>query len=203
VAEYIIGTYIFKSKKEAQERYSQILKNWDCGEYIHDTDEHLLFALLDAHPWRKSIVGGSRIVGFILNETGYRSREVRAVRENGITVAMPIGRAFAKRNPTKLEVFRDRCRKAIAPQIIGFKRRSQELFGGFECEVTHQRLAWDEVHIDHVYPFECMIQDWLEQCAWDYSLASVSGFADWHSMKAQLRVVSKAYNLSRGKDDCV
>lgn len=202
MAEYVIGTYIFESKKAAQERYSKILSSWDLYENIQGDDIHLLFALLDAHPWRQSIVGSSRIVGFQLWPTEYRTRQIVAVRENGEIVKFPIRRAFAKRNKTKLELFRERCRRAIAPQIIGFKRRYWELYGYWECEVTHELLKLEDVHIDHIYSFECMLQDWLKDRPNEYSDASVEGFAEYHSQNAKLRVVSKTYNLGRRDYEC-
>lgn len=202
MSEYVINnSFIFKSKAEAKARYSLILKNWDLWEIIHGDDEHLLFALLDMHPWRKSIVGSSRVVGFRLVPTEYRGRSLDAIREDGSSAAFPLGRAFEKRNPNKLEVFRQRCRKAIAPQVIGFKRRYYEMFMTFQCAITGETLTWDNVHIDHVVPFEDMIQDWLKEHPGDYSQQSVQGFADWHSMKAELRVVSKEYNLARGRGE--
>src|SRR5258706_1161746 len=199
--EYIIGTYIFKTKAEAKARYSQILKDWDLYEYIQGDDIHLLNALLDHHPWRSSIVGKSHIVGFRLVPTKYRSRAIEAIRKDGSSAAFPLGRAFENKNPNKLEVFRQRCRKAIAPQIIAFKRRYYELFYSFECEVTGALLQWDEVHIDHVYSMESMIQDWLDTNNNDMSKKSVEDFAEWHSERAELRVVSKSFNLARGRQD--
>lgn len=194
MSEYVIGSYIFKSKAEAKKRYSKILGDWDLYEDIQGDDIHLLNALLDAHPWRKSIVGHSHIVGYRLVPTEYRGRAIEAMREDGTGAAFPLGRAFEKKNPNKAEVFRTQCRKAVADQIIRFKKARFERVNEVLCEITGKWITWDECHVDHVYPFEDLIQDFREA-----GYRTVEDFAEYHRAKAVLRCVHKDANLARGR----
>jgi hypothetical protein len=194
--EYVIGSYIFKSKAEAKARYSQILKNWDLWETIHGDDEHMLNSLLDAHPWRSSIVGKSRVVGYRLVPTEYRSRSIEAIREDGSSAAFPLTRAFEKRNPNKADVFRSQCRKAVADQIIRFKKAAFARTNTVWCELTGTWITWDECHVDHVYPFEDLIQDFRAA-----GYRTVADFVEYHRAKAVLRCVSKVANLARGRGE--
>lgn len=192
--EYVIGSYIFKSKAEAKERYSKILKSWDLYENVQGDDIHLLNALLDAHPWRKSIVGGSHVIGYRLIPTEYRNRAIEAIREDGTTAAFPLGRAFEKRNPNKADIFRKQCRKAVADQIIRYKKAAFETTDLVWCELTGRWITWDECHVDHVYPFEDLIQDFREA-----GYRTVEDFAEYHRARAVLRCVSKTANMARGR----
>lgn len=201
MAKYNIGKFEFPTKKAARERCSQILRG-TLFEKIEGEDADLLTEILGIHAWRKSIQGNCGVAFFCLVPTDFGGTQVKAIRTDGSEAAFPLTRIFEKRNPSKLENFKKNCRRAIAHQIINFKKQQFRYNPTVICQITQEPIGWDDTHIDHIYPFECMLRDWLKEHPEDYSKESVQGFAEYHYQNARLRCVSKAANLSRTDDRC-
>lgn len=203
MAKFNVGTFEFPSKKDAQEQYSFILYRNRVGLPITGKDDEMLRALLDQHPWRKSILAKQEIQYFKIEiDKTYHNKQIRAVRTDGTSAAMPLTKAFSKKATiTKAQGFRQRCREAVAPQILAYKR---QVFGEnglmlATCPITGDTLNYRWCHIDHVKPFEDLVREWEAKTNYDYSKKSVIAFAKWHSEVAVLQALSPKANLSKGR----
>ncbi len=199
-----IGSLEFPTKMAAKKRLSMIVEELRPGELIiHGKNFEVLLEVVSIHPWHSNLkrdnIAGFRVV---LNE--YRTKVLNIVRQDGSEVKLSAGRIFETRNPNKREKFVEKCRKAVSQQIIDFKR---DAFGDMRnsyvyCALTGVLIGWGECHIDHIYPFECMVKDFEKTINCDYSTKSVVQFTIYHYKYAQLRVVSTKANLSRKDHNC-
>ena len=201
--EFVIGDFIFKSKKAAMEAYALIAQTGKVGWPIEDeTAIKMLQALLDAHPWRKNMTrSGVQQFEVMLNPE-FHNKSIGIRRMDGTIVSLAVGRFFKTANPTSHELFRARCRRMIADQILEYKRKYFGRSDTAVCELTGEVILWNTCHVDHIRPFECLVRDWEQMTNFDYTNESVENFADYHQDHAQLRCISKAANLSRTDEGC-
>lgn len=200
---FYIDEFEFASKAEAQARVSSILHKYAVGTPILDPEDDLLLrSLARTHAWHRSIVG----VGIDHFEVGYKppyknSRTFVVVRLNGTRTFLAATRYFQLHNKDKAANFRSRCRLAIKPQIDQFRHTFFLIEREPMCPLSGVPLTPSTTHVDHVVPFEDLVQSWETMTNNDYSAKSVKAFAEWHKGHAVLRCIDRTANLQRGRNN--
>lgn len=119
--------------------------------------------------------------------------------------------------------FSDACRATIQNDLLDAKHRFfseyADAYGRVPCEITGNLIANDQAHLDHAYPtFGSLVITFRAARGWHHSIPtdvltlpkdnqtttvfaqkSISdAFRIFHHAEAQMRIISKAENLSRG-----
>lgn len=121
------------------------------------------------------------------------------------------------------------CRAIIGPQILDYRTSfwaahfklvraqvaAKEPISGYpRCEVSGKSLWSNKTHVDHVYPFVRMVNDWLAEISLDFGQINCvasrklkrlsmgedldKSWADYHAKHAKLRLIEAKANMSKG-----
>lgn len=208
MARVQVGDMEFPSKKEAKERFSQILNSAPFGEEFDS--HHPLFLPL------KNLVEMHLRAQFKIM-AGIKSFEIGSTEfgTKGFFVNTTCGQkndfSFIKCIDGEVSPFQNICkaaRKAVKPFIIAFRASQQP----FVCQITKEPILPFEAHADHFpIPFCVLVNKWLNEIKKHPALIKLDrngfgpsfsdqtlekSFFDFHSKNAQLRIIKKELNFS-------
>ncbi len=217
---YLLGNQWFCTKEDMKRHMQAMLQAYPLGGRTSLEDTEVLRALLEYHPRAAQKIG-----------CGIATFEVRAAPA---APGLPAGRCFyllrvdgstddfsylkCLAAPSPRALFRAICRRLIAPMMASYKDAYFQAHAGpddcIECPITHQRVSYEQAHVDHIPPatFEELVRGFVSLHDLDEStipLREIGGrmgqtFADddlaqnwtlYHQVHAQVRVVSAYANL--------
>lgn len=214
MAQFVVGTEIFTTKKALTERCRKILHRYEPEESIDAPDRDFLELLIAGyHPDAIDKIGCG-IRRMFVRRSEYGNFGFWLERTDGTQTDFSFVACIS--NPTPWQDFCRACRRAIADQILDFKSRSGP---PFVCEETGAILDDADVHVDHKSPFtfDEILRGFLGWAFIDYRtipvkpttdgiqgcfLANESVESSWrtfHRRVAELRIVSRKVNLSNCK----
>lgn len=207
----LIGSRLFKSKKEAQKHCQNLLAKFRPGDVVKEAEDiDFLWGAIQRHPDAKAKIGcGVQLFYVEADVFGGQRFCVRRLDETATHFSYP--KCF--RPPTAREEVSKALRLEILPQIIVFK---QDAFGNqrsIACSLTGVPVTWETSHVDHFNPDFCDLRDsFVAHRSFEsielYDDDSGSGkwlkdrefaahWVEYHRKYAQLRVTSIEANLGR------
>lgn len=206
----------FRTKKEAQLYFREILNRYELGCILGSTDLKDVIALIDRHPERDMKIGsGISYVKIVQNPEYQNKRCFWLFRNDGTDTDFSYLTCINGKAKTIEQEFVEACRVSIMDQIIEYKTDFFSRDGDKKCEETGVPVRWDTCHVDHITPFATIVREFIHllqispakemltessdrQCSVRFACQHTeSEWKTYHQMFAQLRVVSPEFNLSR------
>ncbi|MCL2290630.1 MAG: DCL family protein [Bacteroidetes bacterium] len=213
-----IGTKEFATKKEALNHYKTILNSYEFGEFLNDSDFSDILDLLETHPNKEEKIGvGIEKVRVSKLQHYYNTKAFELVRFDGSMVIISYIQRISSPQ-TSFTKFCKACREAIREDLRNvklayFKKTSKK--GKVKCQETGELDKYENLTVDHRQPntFSIIVDRFIElnnlnlenieyiEVAGDINeLADIElkeKFKQYHTEKANLRIVKKKLNLGR------
>ena len=224
-----IGKRSFRTQKAALQHYQAILYKYQDGDHVSDcTDHEDLVALLERYdPALESVgeptKGDGQIRHFerrLNTGTGWSSAGFWVVRQDGSETDFSYIDAVRGKPKGISQDFYGACRDAVALDLIQAKRRAFSEYGDaqgrVECELTGERITFDEAHLDHAWPnFSHLVSGFRAARGWSREIPTgvisepadgqtkatfmspevADAFRSYHHDQAVLRILSRQANL--------
>jgi Protein of unknown function (DUF3223) len=216
-----IGAKEFKFQKDALAFFKKMLNSYRANRTIEEGDHEFLLALLERHPEaaRKIGVGIKR---FYKAPTEMGTSCFWVERTDGSKTDFSYITAVKAQGKSLYQEFADACRNAVRADLIKTK---EEFFnqhgdehGKVECEISGEKMAIYESHLDHKKPltFQVIVNTFIAannitiskgmlstpqdaQFESEFSDQSTKRqFKEYHHRMAQLRIINPKANLSLG-----
>jgi len=201
------GGQVLRTKKAARERAREILNGYSIGETLLPKDLAFMLLLFERHP-EFDLKRGCGIASVQI-ESNWNSRGFWITRVDGSRTDISYRACLSP--PTHEQNVRNAMRTEIRDQIWDF--RKEHLKPEARCSVTDEPLTSNNVHVDHKYPFEDLLRDFL--AAWGLSAdqitirptfdketdtlladrALAAAWQKYHGERAELRLVTRYANL--------
>ena len=214
---YLVGSHAFRTKKDAEVFVQSILNRQPLGQELDSDDLTFVLALLELHPKAAEKVGVGVAGIAVVSEPTWGTRHFEVVRTDGSTTDFSFMKCLYP--ATKLRLFKQACRHAVADDIIEFRHRAFDAAddaGHIVCPILGVPVTRLEAHVDHEPPrtFDELVQEFIQREQIDIDEVAVTGLGDgelrkgladseledrwrqFHRMNAHLRVVSAKANLS-------
>lgn len=218
--------------KKTFEAYWRLLSAERVGTRFSGKDHRFLQQAAARHlPWEKVMARGPNYY-FKPILKKFHGRKVRGIalvspnssREIWIGKAAAINAVFPKPQAPE-NVFKENKKQALAalrqivePQMSAYRksiRRQIKSPSGLKirCAITKESLDHGEFHVDHIYPFKNLVEDWCRECRVDLEKLVVvcrgtkctlkdkvlaESFFDYHLMNAKLQPTTPKANLRKG-----
>lgn len=194
-------------KKQAMARCHEIVDRTADYKSVTDEDFEFLLWLLDRHP-RASEKIGDGVARLTVQPIAMGTRGFIIHRVDGSSTDFSYYKCISA--PSDVAEVRKAMRRAVADQVIAFKRGVVEQ-GPLVCAVTGEPLTWDSAHVDHAPPVFLVLADQWAALAGGYPAIHLSPSKDgeigrtllnpepwqaFHQEQARLRIVSRLTNLS-------
>jgi hypothetical protein len=220
---YLVGSEAFSTKKDAEAFVQSILNRNPLGQELLGDDLTFVLALLALHPKAAEKVG-TGVAGIrVVQEATWGTRHFELVRTDGSTTDFSFMKCLYP--ATKLQLFRQACRHAVADDIIEFRHRAFDTAndaGQLRCPVLDIPMTLQETHVDHEPPrtFDQLVQEFIQRERIEVDAVALTGLGDgelrkglanseleerwreFHRTNARLRVVSTKANLSAIRRTC-
>lgn len=216
-----IGTLTFKFKKDAKQFFKEMLARYRNNQNINEEDSEHLQNLLERHPEAREKIGCG-VRRFFKAPTDQGTSCFWLQREDESCTDFSYYTCVDKKGKSLYQEFAEACRQAVSEDLQKAKRDHFETHGDSEsrvaCEITGERIAIYESHLDHKKPmtFQVIVRTFIAANRIDIkpemlSIASdvqfVTTFVDkeieisfrqYHHGVAQLRIIKPKVNLSLG-----
>lgn len=211
----------FNSQKDAINFFKEMLSRYRNGQTVTGEDHDVLMALLERHPEaeRKIGIGVKRLYK---DKTDMPTSCFWIERVDGSKTDFSYRSAISAKGKSLYQEFLEACRVAVQDDLRLVKRSFFEQYGDqdgkVECDVTGERVALYESHLDHKKPltFEVLVRTFIGanslEPSKDMLVISQDGqvqtqfsdlglqqkFREYHHRMAQLRIIKADRNLSLG-----
>lgn len=227
----VIGAHSFPTQLAGLNHFKAILHHYKDGDRISDPNHYSdLVALIERFDDVLRGVGEiakgdgqvSRIEKRKNTGTGWSSSGFWIVRQDGTETDFSYIDAVKGKPKGASQDFYSACREAVALDLILAKKNAFALYGDsegqVECELTGKKIAFDDAHLDHAWPYFSQIvcgfraargwskeipegivtppRDRQTKCSF-VDAAVANAFRDYHNSQAELRILSKQANLSK------
>lgn len=210
----LIGNEVFASKAAARQRVQTLLHKYRPWQTVTDeSDVEFLWFLLLLHPSASEKIG-SGVSSFFVAADAFGGQKFCVRRTDGSSEHFSYLKCL--RQPTKREEVSKAMRAEVVPWVVEFKRRVFGTNQSVACALTGVSVDWHNAHVDHYDPDFHVLRDHFlvsEKMLFEQVLlvdapeggkvlkdrAFASRWYEFHARHAQLRVVTRAANLSRQK----
>jgi hypothetical protein len=211
----------FRSKSDAFAFFRAMLGRYHNGQTISDPDSSHLRNLLDRHPeaLQKIGIGVKRF---------FRARAVQGTdcfwleRDDAASTDFSIKSCVDAKGKSLYQEFAEACREAVQPELTRKKKVHFEMHGDSDgtvvCEVTGERVALYQSHLDHKKPmtFQVIVHTFITahnieirpemlcrpgdaEFAVTFADKDIEArFRDYHLRAAKLRIIKAKVNLQLG-----
>jgi len=212
-----VGEYEFSTKAEAKQFIQALFVRYQLGQSITGDDDVFVRDLIALHPATHEKVGcGIDHIEIRLDAEYKKNPCFYIIRTDGSGTDVSYIKCVDGESRRRL--VRPALRTAILPQIQRFKEL-QFSRGPLACPYTHEPLAIETCHVDHLPPmtFETVVTQWLKQESLtedtvqiterqddQYTrvmtdFAQIASWTAFHQANAHLRILSRRGNLSASK----
>ena len=148
------------TKKQILDKCKEIMYSHPIGTKLSGEELDFVMAVLKQHyNYEDKMKYGCK--GIVIRNNPYnpKYREFRIITDFGDEITFSPRKCLNK--PKHSAQVKRAMRNIIHDQIIEFRN---ELFksGVVKCEIPCEVLNQDNVHIDHIYPFDALVKDFLE-----------------------------------------
>jgi hypothetical protein len=211
----------FKFQKDAIAHFRNMLERYRNGQSIAGDDRDMLLALLERHPEADKKIGCG-VKRLYKDRTDMPTSCFWIERTDGSQTDFSYRTAISAKGKSIYQEFLEACRVAIQDDMRLTKKRFFERFsdrdGKVECDITGDKVAIYESHLDHQKPltFQVIVHTFI--CANDIEIKPEmlllaqdaqfqttlidpqlkDKFRRYHHKTAKLRVIKAEQNLSLG-----
>jgi Protein of unknown function (DUF3223) len=211
----------FPTKQAAILFFRGMLGRYRNGDTVAESDAALLALLLERHPEVLQKVGCG-IKRFYRNATSKGTDCFWLERHDGTVTDFSFKTCIDAKGKTLYQEFAEACREAVQPDLDLRKKEHFDKYGDSDgkvkCEITGQKVAIYESHLDHKKPttFEVIVHTFIAaskleinpemlskprdgQFAVTFVDKQIEGaFRSYHATIAKLRIITKNANLRLG-----
>ena len=208
-----LGARVYARKKDAVADVRRILHGSFVGVPLGGADSEIIRSVLDLHPGvaEKTAKG---VAGIVVREVEYRPGIIQRCffiqhpdgSETDFSFLVALG--MAPSGPTMAAA----ARHAVAPLMHQFKMSRFGSAGAINCEISGERISWDDAHVDHAapWPFSRIVSEFARQCGVPaihdedglrtvFTLqADAERFVTFHNDIAVLQVICRRLNMAKG-----
>jgi hypothetical protein len=215
-------------KGQLEKKWSEVVNSTECNYFVRGEDEKFLHAVIDLVPKWASIKTKGEVRYKIRNKK-FQGRAVRGAvlitpgskKEVWLGKGQVIAALFPRevQVPTYVQNKREALaamRQIIEPQIKSFRLSvNRQLQRGkiLKCSESGELISSSSFHIDHIYPFKNLVEEWCRgervdleridvycrgtKCYFKDTNLAESWF-DYHAINARLQALSAKANLQKG-----
>ncbi|MBD1810957.1 DCL family protein [Microcoleus vaginatus DQ-U2] len=211
----------FKFQKDAIEHFKNMLERYRNGQTIAGDDSDMLLALLDRHPQAGEKIGCG-VKRLYKDRTDMPTSCFWIERTDGSRTDFSYRTAISAKGKSLYQEFLEACRDAVQDDLRVTKERFFEDFadrdGRVECDITGDKVAIYESHLDHKKPltFQVLVDTFIgandieikpemlssaQDAQFQITIINLKlkkNFIRYHHKMAQLRVIKAEQNLSLG-----
>jgi len=217
----IVGNKEFKFQKDALAFFKEMLNSYRVNKTIEGEDHDLLLSVLERHPEADQKIGVG-VNRFYKAPTEMGTNCFWVERTDGSKTDFSYITAVKAKGKSLYQEFAEACRNAVREDLINtkkefFKQHGDEN-GKVECEVSGNKFAIYESHLDHKKPltFQVLVNTFIAannisiskemlstaqdaQFETEFIDQSIKNkFKEYHHKMAQLRILNPKINLSLG-----
>jgi len=216
----------FTTKKEATLFFRAMLGRYRNGDTVQEPDATYLLNLLERHPNAGQKIGCG-VMRFFKEHTDEGTDCFWLEREDGSPTGFSYIDCVNAKGKSPLQEFAEACRSSVQPELT---RRKIEHFkthgdvdGKVVCEVTGERVAHYESHLDHKKPktFQVIVHTFIAandidikpemlrrpgdgESAFTFADKDIEDrFKNYHARIADLRIIKAQENLRLGGSEKV
>ena len=218
-APIIIADQEFKHQKNALAYFKQMLSNYSKNQAIDGHDRLMLMSLLERHPEAAKKIGCG-IKRFFKKPTELGTPCFWVERVDGTETDFSYIQAVKAKSKSLYQEFQEACRKAVSAHLEiakkNFFTEKGDSDGKVACDITGEKVAIYESHLDHKSPFTFQVlvhtfliannieittemllmgQDGTFETEFQ-DLEMKEKFRQYHAKAAQLRILASKKNLS-------
>ncbi len=216
-----LGTREFKFQKDALAFFKEMLNSYRANKTIEGEDHELLLSLLERHPEADTKIGLG-VKRFYKAPTEMGTSCFWVERVDGSTTDFSYITAVKAKGKSLYQEFAEACRNAVRDDLIKTKEEFFKKYGDtdgkVQCEVSGERIAIYESHLDHKKPltFQVLVNTFIAandlkiteemlstsqdaQFETEFVDQNIKNrFKEYHHKMAQLRILKPKANLSLG-----
>ena len=216
-----IGTLTFTFKKDAKQYFKEMLARYRNNQDINGEDSEHLQDLLERHPEAREKIGCG-IKHFFKAPTDQGTSCFWLEREDESRTDFSYITCVDSKGKSLYQEFAEACREAVREDLQKAKKDHFDAHGDSEdkvaCEITGEKLALYESHLDHKKPmtFQVIVRTFIAANSIDIKpeMLSIAGdaqfvttfvdkeiekkFQQYHHSVAHLRIIKPRVNLSLG-----
>ncbi|HBL12139.1 MAG TPA: DUF3223 domain-containing protein [Cyanobacteria bacterium UBA11162] len=217
----VINGREFKSQKDAIEYFKEMLARYRNGQTVIGDDREMLMSLLERHPEADKKIGCG-VKKLYKDKTDMPTSCFWIEREDGSRTDFSYRTAISAKGKSLYQEFFDACRNAVQNDLRITKEHFFKKYGDengkVECDITGERVAIYESHLDHKKPltFQVLVKTFIEANSIEIKTEMLSmsqdaqfqttfvdleikeKFRRYHHKMAQLRIIKAEHNLSLG-----
>ena len=218
----IIGTEIFKFKKDALSFYKNILNSYDFDQNLSEKHFDNIVSLLEFGQYydtkNSNLVEYYGIKKIFIGKVQYNTKCFQIEYDDNSIDIISYRLLINQPKITDFDYFVMAARNAVKDDINNVKRKYFEVNstkGIVKCQETGELSEWKDLVVDHRQPntFSIIIDRFIEVNKMDFSIITYKTdennflqfessslkerFREYHKTKATLRIVRKELNLSR------
>ena len=145
---------------------------------------------------------------------GTRRNRTIVLHHAGLTIPLTLAKIEGKKKPTERAKLCQCCRELVADQIAAYRLKFWPANPDPRCPISGRRLTPRFSHVDHVYPFINLVEDWMRvnrlrladiRVRHSRKLGRLTmgaeldlSWQNYHLMYAQLQMLSPKANLQKG-----
>jgi hypothetical protein len=211
----------FKFQKDAIEHFKNMLERYRNGQTIAGDDRDMLLDLLERHPQADKKIGCG-VKRLYKDRTDMPTSCFWIERTDGSRTDFSYRTAISAKEKSLYQEFLEACRAAVQDDLLLAKKEYFEKWGDLDkkvkCEITGDKVAISESHLDHKKPltFEVLVYTFISandiEIKPEMLLMSQDAqfqttmidrqlkdkFLQYHRKVAKLRVIKAEQNLSLG-----
>jgi hypothetical protein len=211
----------FRSQKDAIEHFKNMLGSYRNGQTIEGDDYDILLALLERHPEADKKIGCG-VKRLYKDKTDMPTSCFWIERTDGSKTDFSYRTAISAKGKSLYQEFLEACRAAVQDDLRLTKEKFFEKFsdqdGKVECDITGDKIAIYESHLDHKKPltFQVLVNTFIgandieikpemlsvaQDAQFQTTIIDLElkdKFRRYHHKMAQLRVIKAERNLSLG-----
>jgi hypothetical protein len=211
----------FKFQKDAIEYFKSMLNRYRNGQTVVGDDHDILLALLERHPEADKKIGCG-VNRLYKDKTDMPKSCFWIERKDGSKTDFSYRTAIAAKGKSLYQKFLQACRKAVQDDLWITKQKHFETFadqnGKVECDITGDKIAIYESHLDHRKPltFQVLVNTFIaandieikpemlsmsEDAQFQTTIIDLDlkdKFRRYHHKMADLRLIKVKCNLSLG-----
>lgn len=203
-----MGIEAFKTKASLERYIKGLLKDSEPGTILQGRDKEIILELINRHPKVAEKIGpGVHNIVVRLDPVWKKSKQFLIIHKGGGSIDFSYKKCLYGEK-SKLDLFRDACRTAVAPDIIRFKK--ENLRPDSVCPYLGIPLDQDNAVVDHVKPatFNVLVDEFMFSYAIEIENVLIEGelqrrfsnpgtsaqFRHFHNIAAVLELVSELAN---------
>jgi hypothetical protein len=214
--KYLINGKPFKSLDEMKKHFRRILDNATIGLDLPEDQFLDCIDFFRRHPeFDKKQGVGIKSVQVRINQVFFHP-EFWICRTDGTRTDISYRSCLSGKKRSRKEDFFSACRRAVADQVIAFKKNAFAKSDVVRCALSGKMVTTADSEVDHKYPFVLLVADFIEKNTIDIEQIAIADkgdgdvlttfecdafsqrWQDYHANNAELQIVCKQKNRDKG-----